>query len=483
VARTTPHRDDRFNQSDAVLWDIERDPALRTTIVALALLDGTPDWNRLRKTMIEAAAAVPRLRQRVVTTPFRLGPPRWVDDDAFDLDYHLRRVALPHPNGAQSGGIAEVLELAAPIAMSAFDRQRPLWEFTLVEGLEGGRAALVEKVHHSFTDGVGGVRLAGLIVDEAAAERRRLGREARQAATAAAERQGRPPDSLTALGQAALDSARETARVTERTARIVPKMTAAALSDPARFVGDAARSVRSVGRLLRPVSEPLSPIMRGRGMSRRLEAFDVPLDELRAAAHAVGGTLNDAFLAAVAGGMRRYHSRHRVTAEDLRVTMPVNLRREDDEVGHNRFTPVRFALPVGDDGPAERMRRLGEIARRWRREPALPVTDVIAGALNRLPVAATTALFGSMLKGVDFVATNVPGLTGPVHLAGTKVIRQYGFPPPSGAACGIALLSHGSHACVGVTIDTAAVPDPEVLGDSLRQGFAEVLAVGVGVAV
>lgn len=474
MAGSTPHFDDRFNHSDAVLWDIERDPALRTTIVAVALLGRAPEWDRLRRTMVEAAAAVPRLRQRVVATPLRLGPPRWVDDDAFDIDYHLRRVALPRP-----GGLDEVLELAAPITMAAFDRDRPLWEFTLVEGLDGGRAALVEKVHHCFTDGVGGVQLAGLIVDEAALERRRLAHRA-GATAATGGRAGSPSDALAALGRATLDSARGAARLAAGTARAVPQATAAALGDPARFVRDTTRGVRSVARLLRPASAPLSPIMRGRGLSRRLQAFDVELGGLRKAARTVDGTLNDAFLAAVVGGLVRYHDHHGAVAGDLRVTMPVNLRREDDGAGSNRFTPVRFAVPGGDDDPSERMRRLGEIARRWRREPALPVSDVIAGALNRLPVSATTALFGSMLKGVDFVATNVPGIAKPVHLAGAEVVRHYGFPPPSGAACGIALLSHRDQACIGVTVDTTAVPDPGVLGACLRDGFAEVLAVGTG---
>jgi hypothetical protein len=197
-----------------------------------------------------------------------------------------------------------------------------------------------------------------------------------------------------------------------------------------------------------------------------------------AAAHAAGGTLNDAFLAAVAGGMRRYHERNRSALDGLRVTMPVNLRADDDPIGNNRFTPVRFTLPITGDGPVDRMQQLGDLARRWRREPALPISDVIAGALNRLPVAATAALFGSMLKGVDLVATNVPGLTGRVYLAGAEVLRHYAFPPPSGAACGIALMSHADRACIGITVDTAAVPDPDVLTECLQEGFAEVLTVG-----
>ena len=122
--------DDRLNASDAVLWTIERDPSLRTTIVAIAVLDRAPDWPRLRRRLVEASVAAPRFRQRVVEAPMRLGPPRWELDEHFDIDYHLRRVRAPDP-----GGLETVLRIAEPMAMAAFDKDRPLWEFTLVEGL------------------------------------------------------------------------------------------------------------------------------------------------------------------------------------------------------------------------------------------------------------------------------------------------------------------------------------------------------------
>jgi hypothetical protein len=156
--------------------------------------------------------------------------------------------------------------------------------------------------------------------------------------------------------------------------------------------------------------------------------------------------------------------------------MAINVREADDPIGNNRFTPVRFTLPVEAVPPREQMRRVGGLARRWQREPALRSSNTIASVLNRLPPAATTALFGSMLKGVDLVATNVPGFVHPVYLAGAEVLAHYAFPPPSGAACGIAFMSHGTSGCVGVTIDADAIPDPHILLECLEAGFAEVLA-------
>ena len=161
--------------------------------------------------------------------------------------------------------------------------------------------------------------------------------------------------------------------------------------------------------------------MTGRGLSRRLDTIDFSLAELLAAAHRADSSLNDAFLAAVTGGMRRYHERHGAPVNALRVTMPINLRRSDDSSGSNRFTPARFTLPVGTLDAAKRMHELGELARNWRAEPSLPLTDVIAGTLNSLPGSAATSIFGSMLKAIDFVATNVPGLKQRAYLAGAEV--------------------------------------------------------------
>jgi len=454
------------------MWSIEQDPCLRTTIVAVSLLDRSPDWDRLRARMTEACISVPRLRQRVVETPLRFGPPRWQTDDGFDLGFHLRRVVVPWPCDVRA-----LLDLTAPIAMGAFDKDRPLWEFTLVEGLDGGHAAFVQKVHHSFTDGVGAVALARLLLDterDPAPHRHR----AHHAGTGA---DGHTDDHRTGL-ESIIDSItadlRRTAGLSLRGARALPGMATRAITDPVGALTSAVRDVRSIGKLVAPVTRPLSPAMVERGLSRRLDCFDIPTDALRAAGHVADGSLNDAFLASVAGGMRRYHDAVGAPTASLRVTMPINLRRPDDPAGSNRFTPARFQLPIDSPDPVERMRRLGELARGWRSEPALPLSDAIAGVLGRLPVAASTSIFGSMLKGIDFVATNVPGLRAPAYLAGAEVTREYAFAPPSGAAFSVALLSHGDQCCLGINADLAAVPDPELLTSCLREGFEEVVAVG-----
>lgn len=449
------HFEARMNASDATMWRIERDPALRTTILGVAVLDGVPEWSALQHRMLEATELVPRLRQRVAEPSLGVGTPRWVDDESFDLDYHLRRVVAPAP-----GDVAAVLDLAAPIVMAAFDRDRPLWEFTLVEGLDGGRSALLQKIHHSATDGVGAIRMARLLLDPDGTDA-----EEHQIAVPVVRRPPAPH-----LPSAEL--------VTDRVVHLVTGSVGAALH-PVRTAGQFVRTAGSVGKLVMPASEPLSPVMRGRGLSRRLATLRLPLGALLDAGHAAGGTLNDAFLAAVAGGMRRYHELHDAPVDALRVTMPINLRAADDAIGNNRFTPVRFVLPIDEPDPLERMRAAGELATSLRREPGLKYTSGVAGVLASLPEQVTTMVLGGMLKAVDLVATNVPGLTEDARLCGVTVEREIAFAPPSGAALSIALLSHVDHVSIGLTIDTAAIPDHDVLARCLAEGFHEVIGVAV----
>src|SRR5438270_2697127 len=152
----------RMSDAEALMWTIEKDPALRSSFLQLTLLDSAPDFERFRRRMDRAVRVLPRLGQRVVPPPARFAPPEWADDPSFDLDFHVRRLAVAPP-----GTERQLLDLAALIYEDAFDRARPLWQLTIVEGLEGGRAALLAKMHHTITDGVGGVRLSTQFIDVA----------------------------------------------------------------------------------------------------------------------------------------------------------------------------------------------------------------------------------------------------------------------------------------------------------------------------
>jgi len=460
--RFTRHMSDE----DALMWHIEKDPILRSTIVAVALFDRPPNFERLRARLDRATCVIPRFRQHVLSPPFRVGPPRWVVESTFDLDFHLRRMRLPAPGTERT-----LLDVLQPMASAGFDRARPLWEFTLIEGLydDDGteRAAFAMKVHHTVTDGVGGMALLALLVDLTADA---IEPTDRPAVPAPEFMNGR-----SLMRDSVVHSARRMFGVARRVPTTATGAARSIMRDPLHAGDELGRTVRSVGRIVAPAMQPLSPVMVDRGLGRRLDVFDVPLDDLRRAAKVTEGSINDVFVAAVLGGLSRYHERHGECPDSLRMTLPINLRREGDDSGGNHFAPARFAVPATISDPRERVQAVRTLVHQWRAEPALQLTGALAGVLNRLPTATTTALFGGMLKCCDFVATNVPGAPVPVFAAGARVERLYAFAPPAGAALNVSLISHCDTCCIGVVTDTTAVPDSATLLACLHDGFAELL--------
>lgn len=429
----------RMQHSDAFAWYMEDDPALRSTVVAVVRLDRNPDWTRLRTRIDTLTRLVPQLRMRVTSPRMRLGPPHWSTVEAFDLDRHLTRETVAPP-----GDWPAVLDVARQRAEGDFDRTGPLWQFTLLEGLADGGAALVLKLHHSLTDGIGGVQLAAHVFD--------LDQDV--------------PDEQGGLP-------------TKPAQRPAPGFggTPRPADPPARRRGAALRSagvnVRSVWRVMRPVRTQLSGVFGERGAQRRVATMDVALEGLRAAAVQGGGHVNDAFLAGLLGGLARYHRLHGASLPEARVTMPVSLRTDDDALGGNKITLLRIAMPSGHEDPDDRIRGIADIVRTWRREPALAHTQGIARTLNLLP----RAYVGNMLKRMEVVASDVPGVPVPVWLAGARLTGFYSFGPTIGAALNVTLMSYASTCNIGINIDSIAVPDWEALLSCLHDGFAEVVAL------
>jgi len=216
--------------------------------------------------------------------------------------------------------------------------------------------------------------------------------------------------------------------------------------------------------------------MTERHLTWHYDVLEFPLAEILSAAHDAGATHNDAFIAGVTGGLRRYHERHDAQVEKLRLTMPISIRKSADPIGSNRITLMRFKVPVDIAEPSERMAEIHRRSASVRADRSLPFTNAIAGGLNLLP----RAYIGGMLKHVDFLASNVPGIRVPLYLAGARVDSFYGFGPTIGVALNVTLMSYCDTCFVGVNIDTGAVPDPDILMDCLRNGFDEVLTVGGG---
>jgi WS/DGAT/MGAT family acyltransferase len=254
---------------------------------------------------------------------------------------------------------------------------------------------------------------------------------------------------------------------------------AAAARDPLGTARATVEGARSTAHMLRPVTTPLSPIMDKRSLSVHFDTLTASLPRMKAAAKTADGRLNDAFVAALLGGLDRYHRRHGAPVEALRMTMPINIRSAEQamEAG-NQFVPARFPVPLDIADPKERMRRLTQLVASERTEPALGMVAPIAGVLNRLPVSLTTRLFGGMLKGIDFVSSNVPGAPIPIYVAGARLAANFAFGPLSGAAMNVTLLSYIDELHMGVNTDRAAVPDPDVLLECLQDGIDEVEKLG-----
>ncbi|RVW09201.1 DUF1298 domain-containing protein [Prescottella agglutinans] len=447
-----------MTQSDYFSWSMEQDPILRSTIVAVVVLDTTPDWGRLVTMIDRATRVVPNFRHRIVRARWSLAPPRWTLDPDFDLSWHLRRMALPEP-----ADLDAVLEVARRSAMEAFDMARPLWQFTLLTGLDDGRAALVLKVHHSLTDGLGSVQIAGEIVDFA-----REGTD-----------RGPLPD---VPGPAEFSDLVDTAKWAWETGGVLVRKGAGAavptlrraLVNPLRALQSATTTAIAVARFARPIPSTLSPVMTERSLRRRLAVMDVPFEDLSRASRIGDGSVNDAFLAALLLGIRRYHERQHSRVERLRVTVPVSLRTESDRIGGNRITLVRLEFPANVDDPVELMHRIDCIVDRSRSDPALPLSNTIAGALNMLP----TDYLASVFKHVDFLASDVPGSPVPMYVAGAEIERYYAFGPTLGTALNITLMSHAGTCCVGINADTASVRDLPVMIECIVEGFRAVLRVG-----
>jgi WS/DGAT/MGAT family acyltransferase len=350
--------------------------------------------------------------------------------------------------------------------MSTFDRSRPLWEFTLVEHVEGDRAALVMKHHHSLTDGIGGIQLALLLFDT----ERGAHLCTTQAEAPARERINTPELIRQSI---AWDWGRAAGFIANRTRSAMPSAMQTARHPLIRF-SDALETSRSMYRTVAPVRETLSPIMKHRSLGRHLDMVEVQLDDLKRAAASCGGSVNDGFIASITAGLRRYHERKGSPVEKLRVTLPISIRKQDDPMGGNRITLVRFAVPVSEPDPARRIPEIHRLCESARNERSLAFTNSIAGTLNLLP----PGVVGSMLKHVDFLASDVPGFPFPVYLGGARLERYMAFGPTIGSSVNLTLMSYNGRCCVGVTMDTAALPDYEVFVECLREGFEEVLALG-----
>ena len=436
---------------------------MRSTVMAVEVLDTEPDWDRLVDAHEWASRMVPRLCDRI-SEPFGfVGTPIWVRDQHLDLRYHLRRCRL-----GGDGGWPELLTIAAQLAMTPFDRTRPPWEAVLVEGLPDGKAAYLLKLHHALTDGLGLRQLMSQLHSRQRAHQP----DKPQPTTASPDVPG-PAGFL--------------ARQLKHDLGAVPVMIGGATTltrkgfrDPIGSARSVVRYVDSARRVLSPPNVSGLPALSARGGSWQFVALDLDFDGLRAAAKAGGGSVNDAYLAALLGAFRLYHAELGASLDSdatMPVSVPVSVRRDNDSAGGNRFAPARLVAPVGIVDPVARIERVRELVRGARSEPALESADVVAPLMARLPASLLVRVASSATAGNDLQASNVPGVEEDLYLAGALIERIYPFAPLPGCAAMITLHTYRGQCSVGANLDAAAVVDPALFAQCLSDGFAEVLAL------
>jgi diacylglycerol O-acyltransferase / wax synthase len=454
-----------MSNAEAIMWAVEKDPALRSDFCNLTILDARPSDERLRETMQRALDAIPRLGQRVVGAPLRIVPPEFADDPTLDLDAHVRIVAVPAP-----GDDRALLDLCGALAEQPLDRARPLWEFTLIEGLTDGRCALLQKIHHTITDGVGGLKLSLALVDF---ERDPEPPPGPQTATDTAPETAGAATPLSATRDAVVDAAARGVDAVRRTIGTAGHVAVHPSEVPGR-AADAARLLTSIQRQALVTDPARSDVTTGRSLRRYFETLELPFEPLRRAATEHGGSVNDAFVTGLAGGLGRYHERFGSHVDELRVAMPISTRARGDRSPTNSFVPARVLVPIQ---PAHDMHTLfGDVHERLqeaKRETAVGAAEGLAGIISGLPTAVLVAMTRSQTRTIDFGASNLRGSPVPLYLAGSRIFASYPLGPRTGCALTVTMLSYCDDVHIGFNIDPAAIVDvPASMGD-VRDAYAD----------
>ena len=399
---------------------------------------------------------VPRLRQRLAWVP-GFGHPVWVDDERFNLRYHLRHTALPPP-----GGERQLKRVAGRILSQEFDRDRPLWEDWFVEGLEGDRFALISKVHHCMADGLGGVAIANLLV----------GTDPRYEPPPAEPWVPRPAPGGAEL---VLEEMRHQLAAPARLAR-----------PPGGGGGRTRRATptaegmwKLVGNAVRRGSP--TPLNVRLGPYRRFDWTRLPLDEVRAVGKRAGGTVNDVVLAVATGAVRNLLQRRNTDVEhlDFRAVVPVSVRGPaDGSALGNRVSELIAALPIAEQDPFRRLDAVIELTRDLKSSGESGAGELLAQGFDLVPSRLLGPLFrlASRASVANMIITNVPGPRVPVYLLGARQLATYPVVPlMDHQTLGIALMSYEDGLFWGFNADWDAVPELHGVVEDVESGFAQLL--------
>jgi WS/DGAT/MGAT family acyltransferase len=456
------HFDRTMSDAEGLMWRLEKDPHLSSTFGTVMLLDRAPDFDAFRRRMERTAISIPRLRQRVMPAPANLSPPTWVDDPDFDIDLHVRRIACPKP-----GTLRQVLDLASLIVADPFERTRPLWQFVIVEGLRGGKAALIQKMHHTITDGERGVELSLQYLD--------FERDAPEPPPIAQDIGGEPePPHVSPT-----DSLKEFVAGGLRLPIGIAKQVRELLADPTALPDAstaAAKTLRGIVSQLSDTEVARSPLWTRRSLQRSIQTTRAPFRATKDAAKHLGGTLNTAFLAAAADAASAYHVEMGSPVESLRASMAISTRT--DSSGGNAFTLARLLVPTAEMPIGERFMAIDEATKVARETSKTAGLDTLAAITTALPTSLITRLARQQAQTVDFATSNVRGSPVSVFVAGAQLLELYPIGPLGGVAFNLTLMSYLGSLDMALNIDTAAVQDPALLTSCLDRSFKRLLAAG-----
>jgi diacylglycerol O-acyltransferase len=441
-------------------------------VAGVMLFDGDPP---AYDDLIDATEArlhvVPRYRQKLAFVPLGQGRPRWVDDPHLNLRYHIRRTSLPSP-----GSDAKLRALAGRVFSQPLDRDKPLWEMWLVEGLEPGpdgpRFALLSKTHHALVDGISGVDIASVLFDASP--------DPPAPPEPPPRWMPRPEPSGTQLLAEALLERATVPREAARSLRAV-------LRGPrqvARTIGESAVGVGAMAWAgLRP--PPSSPYNVDIGPHRRFAWVRASLADVKAIKNSLGGTVNDVVLATVAGALGRHMDRRGAKrVESLRAMVPVSVRSEDERGSlGNRVAAMMAPLPVNEEDPQRRLATIAAAMRGIKRSGQAVGAQVLTELSGFAPptLMAQGSRLVSTKRLFNVVVTNVPGPQFPLYLLGRELLDIYPMVPlAKGQALGIAIMSYNGRMNFGLLGDWDAMADLDELAEDFQTSLAE-LAGAAGV--
>lgn len=429
----------------------------------MVFLGPPPAYEGFVQQILSRLHLVPRYRQRLAFVPFRQGRPVWVDDPYFNVNFHVRHTALPQPGGDQ-----QLKRLAGRVFSQALDRNRPLWELWLVEGLADERFALLSKTHHALVDGVSTVDIATVLFDSSP--------DPIPASAPEHDWVARPlPSNAQLLGHALLERATVPAEIV--------RGIKATVRGPKHVAATAARSLGGMGAVARAGMQvaPPSPFNLRIGPHRRFTWVRNDLDAFRAVKHALGGTVNDVVLAAVGGALGRYLRLHGNDTDGLvlRAMVPVSVRVEVERGAlGNRVAAIWAPLPVGVVDPAQRLLEIAKamdgLKESGQAVGARVVTELTGFASPT--ILAQAARLTAHQRMFNLVVTNVPGPQFPLYLLGRELEAVFPMVPlASNQALGIAIMSYNGQLNFGLNADYDALPDLEALADELRASIEELV--------